>query len=361
MSMCITKRKDGRFMGRFAIGYNTNGKMLYQYVYGQTYEVALKKLQIGMEIESRFLSDRNISVAEAYDEWLAAIVNRVKKSTYVNYCTKFQKHILPEFGNILCSDITSTKINVFINRKLSEGFSASYVRDIFTVFKAMLKFAQEEHDIHISLRNVVLPRGSKKKDLVINNIEQKKLVNYLKSHMDLTSLGVMISLFMGLRIGELCGLMWSDIDFQSGVMCVKRAVQRIGICSGNKKTKVIISTPKSSSSLRVIAIPDMIMRYLKQLKSSGFILSNTDKPIEPRTFQNRYKKILQQCNMQDHNFHQLRHTFATNCIQNGFDAKTLSVVLGHKNVDITLNRYIHPDNAHERKLMNNMSMLFQSV
>ncbi len=360
MSLCITKRKDGRFMGRFAVGRSADGKASYHYVYGKTYDEALKKVQIGQEVESRYLSNNNISVSQAYQEWLSAIGNRVKESTCANYRTKFEKHILPEFGETLCCDLTAGKINTFINKKLADGLSAGYVRDIFTVLRSMLRYAQEEYGFHISLRNVALPKIVKRKAEKISGGEQKKLTAYLKDNMDHTAIGILLSLYMGLRIGELCGLRWADIDLENKVIYVRRTIQRISVCGEKRKTKVIISSPKSDSSFRAIAIPDFIMPYLEDMRSGAecYLLSGSENCVEPRAFQYRYKKILAKCRVKDHNFHQLRHTFATNCMQQGFDAKTLSIILGHKNVNITLNRYIHPDRVHERRLMNSISALF---
>ena len=122
-------------MGRFIIGHGDDGKAIYQYVYGNSYDEALKKVQIGMEVESRYRSGKEITISEVYHEWIAAVANRVKESTYVNYCTKFEKHILPEFGCIACSAVSAGKLNSFINKKLADGLSASYIRDIITVFK----------------------------------------------------------------------------------------------------------------------------------------------------------------------------------------------------------------------------------
>lgn len=143
----ITKRKDGRFMGKFIVGYGDGGKAQYQYVYGKTYDEAEKKVLIGREVASRFLSGRYITVGKAYEEWLNAVVNRVKESTLANYKAKFEKHILPEFGDVPCADLSAGRINEFLNKKFADGLSASYARDIFTVFKSMLKYAQEEYGL----------------------------------------------------------------------------------------------------------------------------------------------------------------------------------------------------------------------
>ena len=358
--MNITKRKDGRYMGRFAIGRNETGKPVYQYVYGSTYAEAEEKLRIGMEIETRYLSGRCVTVAEVCQEWLRAVTLRVKASTLANYRVKLEKHILPELGGISCSKLTSGIVNGFIQKKLAEGLSASYVRDIFVVFKTMLKYAQSEYGFTVPLANVTLPKCERKPEEKISSAEQKALVSYLKVHMGLTSFGILISLFMGLRIGELCGLQWGDVDFANHVLHIHRTVQRISVTGEATRTKLMISTPKSRSSARSIAIPDFLMPFFEQLRSEDncFILSGTEKPIEPRTMQYRYTKILNAAKTKHHRFHKLRHTFATNCMQNGFDAKTLSVILGHSSITMTLSRYVHPDIGHTRSLMNRMRTLF---
>ena len=352
----ITKRKDGRYMGRFSIGRGGDGKPQYQYVYGKTYDEAEKKLMIGRAIESEYLSGRGVSVKQAYKEWITAAANRVKESSLANYKQKFEKHILPAFGDILCSELSANAINAFIAKKLENGLSAGFVRDIFTVFKSMLKFAQEEYDFKLSLKNIALPKIDKRAACSIDENEQKALVSYLKEHIDLTSFGVLISLLMGVRIGELCGLRWNDIDFENKTLWINRTVQRISAAEGNRKTKVIISAPKSESSRRVISIPDCLMPYFDMFRADGYILSGSEKVIEPRTMQYRYKKILAATKVAEHNYHRLRHTFATNCIGSGFDAKTLSNVLGHSSITLTLTRYVHPDIAYEHKLMNSMCL-----
>ncbi len=352
----ITKRKDGRFMGRFPIGRGGDGKLLYQFVYGNTYEEAETKLMIGKAIESEYLSGRSVSVKQAYTEWINAAANRVKESSLANYKQKFEKHILPAFGDMLCSQLSASAVNAFIAKKLEGGLSAGFVRDIFTVFKIMLKFAQEEYHFKLSLKNISLPKIEKRADCAIDENEQKMLVCYLKEHIDLTSFGVLISLLMGVRIGELCGLRWSDVDFVNKTLRINRTVQRISAAEGNRKTKVIISAPKSESSRRIISIPDCLMQYFEMFHADGYILSGCEEVIEPRAMQYRYKKILAAAKVSEHNYHKLRHTFATNCIGSGFDAKTLSNVLGHSNITLTLTRYVHPNIAYERRLMNSMCL-----
>ena len=352
----ITLRKDGRYMGKFCVGYDDNGKAQYQYVYGRTYDEAERKVMIGQQVASHFLSSRYITVSKVYAEWLNAVVNRVKESTLANYKAKFEKHILPIFGDVPCADLSAGRINEYINKKLADGLSASYVRDIITVFKAMLSYAQEEYGFKLSLKNVVLPKVEKKTITRISDTEQKRLIDYMKANMSLTAFGIMLSLCMGLRIGEICGLKWSDVDFQHKILRIRRTVQRISSANGNRKTKIVISAPKSATSFRDITIPDFLLHYFRIFrdKADFFILSGAEKPVEPRTMQYRYRKILKAAEIKNHNFHKLRHTFATNCAEHGFDVKTLSAVLGHSSVNLTLNRYVHPDVVYQRRMINSM-------
>ena len=118
----ITLRKDGRFMGRFIVGYDDKGKAQYQYVYGRTYDEAESKVLIGQEVASHYLSGSYITIGEEYAEWLNAVVNRVKESTLANYKAKFEKHILPEFGDVPCRPVRRTAKRVY---KVSVKPSAS--------------------------------------------------------------------------------------------------------------------------------------------------------------------------------------------------------------------------------------------
>ena len=246
----ITLRKDGRYMGKFIVSYDEGGKAQYQYVYGRSYDEAENKVKNGQEVASRYLSGRYITVSKAYEEWLNAVVNRVKESSFANYKAKFEKHILPFFSDVPCADLSAGRINEFINKKLANGLSASYVRDIMKVFRSMLSYAQEEYGFKLSVKNVVLPKVERKQIERISDAEQKKLTEYLKSNMSLTAFGILLSLCMGFRIGELCGLIWEDVDFQHKILHIRRTVQRITSTNGNRKTKIVISAPKSATSFR---------------------------------------------------------------------------------------------------------------
>lgn len=176
--------------------------------------------------------------------------------------------------------------------------------------------------------------------VIRETFERKRLESYLLHNQNNTNISVLLRLFTGLRIGELCGLKWSDIDFQNGTVSVCRTVQRI---NKHGKSEVAIGSPKSKSSVRIVPIPDFLLAILKAKRKGDdfYIITGTSKPTEPRTMQNRFKSILKTCGIRNVNFHLLRHTYATICIENGFDPKTLSELLGHADASITLNRYVH--------------------
>ena len=138
-------------------------------------------------------------------------------------------------------------------------------------------------------------------------------------------------------------------------------LQRIQMHRGHgAKTEVVVTTPKSSCSIRKIPLPDEIFEILVLNKkaSSGYVLTNDEyKFIEPRTMQNKFKKILKAAGVENANFHALRHTFATRCVELGFDIKSLSEILGHATVNITMNRYVHPTYEMKKKNMQKLSEL----
>lgn len=192
--------------------------------------------------------------------------------------------------------------------------------------------------------------------------EEKKLIAYLKEHMDLTAVGIMICLYTGIRIGELCALKWDDINMTEKTLKIGKTMQRLRV-KGNKdkKTEVKILVPKSTHSIRTIPMPDVLARLLAEHQSDeGFVLTGDKvKFVEPRTLQKRFKRILEKCSIEDANFHATRHTFATRCVELNFDIKSLSEILGHASVTITMNKYVHPTMEHKAENMNRFTGLFE--
>lgn len=357
----IYKRKDGRFEGRLHVGYKADGSKKYKSVYGRTLaDVKDKMAQLYSVRSEKAASTIRLTVREAADEWLSAARLRVKDSSYVNYENILNKHILPVLGGEHISALTASKINEFIHFKLTSGrlngkggLSAKSVRDILTVYRSIERYAYREYGIRES--NFTMPKTEQHNTDVLTPAERRSLENYLINNMSLTNLAVLLCLFTGLRIGELCGLKWEDIDFTDYTLSVKRTVQRI---TKNGISQVIIGSPKSRTSVRVVPIPAFLMTLLNEYKSFGgfYIITNSAKPTEPRTMQNRFKSILKACGSRNVNFHLLRHTYATVCIEKGFDPKTLSELLGHADAAITLNRYVHSSMEIKKKYVSRLCL-----
>lgn len=343
----IYKRRDGRWEGR----YKTETAK-YRSIYGKTYQEVKAKLLVLKVAPVTTNSSGKLTVKELFEEWLSAVKLKVKESTYANYRMKADKHILTEFGDMQYDDLTVQMLHNFIESKLKIGLSAKYVSDIIIVFKSMTKYISRVHGFRNSIADVVLPKTEKKEMNLFSDIQQKKLCDYLLKNTDNTSIGVLLSLYTGLRIGEICGLKWNDIDLEKSILTVRRTVQRIR--TSIHETKLIVDTPKSRTSQRSIPIPEFLMDILRKLRKCDdfYILSGSKKIIEPRTMQRRFKTILKKAGLPSINYHSLRHMFATNCIQLGFDVKTLSEILGHASVETTLNRYVHSSMERKMQCMN---------
>ncbi|MCD7812102.1 MAG: site-specific integrase [Ruminococcus sp.] len=295
--------------------------------------------------QNQTVSSLKLTVQDAAEGWLMAAKLRVKPTSFANYENILQKHILPALGNKRFSALQTHDIDQFVLQKLHHGrlngkggLSPKYVRDIMTVYRSIERYAVQEYGIKST--HFTMPKSEKKALDVLNPDERKRLEQYLLQHLDRMNLGILLCLFTGLRIGELCGLTWGDIDFSHGMLSVNRTVQRI---NKHGSSEVIIGSPKSQSSIRIVPIPAFLLELLAKRKETDekYLLSSTLQPIEPRLMQYRFKKILKDCNIRSVPFHMLQHTYATVCIAIGFDPKTLSELLGHKDASITLNRYVH--------------------
>ncbi|MFR9000911.1 MAG: site-specific integrase [Anaerobutyricum soehngenii] len=199
-----------------------------------------------------------------------------------------------------------------------------------------------------------------KKLVILSERNQKILSSYLCLHLTYRNLGILICMYTGIRLGEICALTWEDISLTEGSIYIDKTIQRVQKEHNGKKTMLIIATPKTPSSIRTIPIPNQLLQIIKssELPQKGYLLTgSTEKYIEPRTYQYHFKKLLQRCKIPETNFHALRHTFATRCVELGFDIKTLSEILGHSSINITLNRYVHPSFDLKKQNMNKMNEL----
>ena len=347
-------RRDGRWESRLSLGV-VNGKRQSKSFYGRTREEAESKL-IAAVLGNASVAETEMTVGELCSEWLSVSSHRVKLSTLANYRMKIEKHIIPQFGDMMCCEVTSKMAYRFMQNKLDEELSSRYVADIMVLLKTVFKYAQREYSIANPFYNIAMPKCTKPEVRLLTDNEQKKLRAYLNEHNNSIALGITLALAMGLRVGEVCGLMWSDIDFKKRILTVSRTVQRVAVHDGDSKTKVIISPPKSQTSAREIPIPSGVFSMLKKMQGDDgiFIVSDSTKPTEPRTMQYHFAKILKNVDLPSVKFHSLRHCMASSAIAAGFDVKTLSEILGHARIELTMNLYVHSSMDRKRKCMDKM-------
>lgn len=296
---------------------------------------------------------------EIVHDWKLMKRNFVKLSTFSTYSITLEYHLLPYFGSM--TSIKECDIQNFIFQKHENGLSYKSIKDILSLLKMILHFASKNGFSTVTTWDIIIPNEKQPKKIQVFNIEtQKRLMNYIKRNFTFKNLGIYICLTTGLRIGEVCALQWKDLNIDSGLISISKTIGRIYNHKSNyqKRTKLIIDTPKTKTSIRDVPMPNELIKILKSLNKivnqDYYILTNDSMPIEPRTYRNYFKKLLKTLNMPKLKFHGLRHSFATRCIECNCDYKTVSVILGHSNISTTLNLYVHPNIDQKKRCINKM-------
>ena len=283
----------------------------------------------------------------------------VKLSTISAYAVILENHLLPTFGNKVIV-ITEQEVQQFVLLKLDAGLSQKTVKDFLIVLKMIYRYGVKINEFQHCDWDIKYPNAQENKALEVLNIaHHKKLMAFVSDNFTFRNLGILICLQTGIRIGEVCALQWGDIDLQKGVVSISKTIERIYIIDSEvKHTELIVSSPKTQNSHRDIPLSKTLLQMLRPLKrivnDKFFIITNEEKPTEPRTFRNYYKTVLKTLNIPPLKFHGLRHSFATRCIESNCDYKTVSVILGHSDISTTLNLYVHPNNEQKKKCIDKM-------
>lgn len=356
----IWKRKDGRWEARFSTGKMENGKTSYGYVYAKSYAEVKAKRELKVDefrkSSTSSLYLHNIRFDDLLDNFMKRQRYRVKESTYAHYYEMIETHIKPFFGKRAIEQLDNSFIDQFVDEKLNHGrldgkggLSTKTVKDLTVLLKHILSYAVEIKCFPEGALLVNIPKSEKPNIEILTTVEQQKLEVITKNAESNYLFGIYICLYTGLRIGEICALRWCDVNFEKNTLSVCRTIQRVKNTDKNakSKTKILIDRPKTDSSIRTIPLPAFIMCELSNHKEDNssqfdYVLTGNNKYIEPRNYYQRYKSVIKQCGIADYTFHALRHTFATRAIECGFDVKSLSEILGHADVKITLERYVHP-------------------
>lgn len=354
----IHKRCDGRWEGRYKSETSPN----YTSVYGKTYAETRDKLYA--LISAKAVPEQK-SVERTFSEilliWMDNNKLRLKGATEHKYRTLIDRHIMPELGELKISEVNAVKINDFLARKLCSGrlengqtLSPAYVRTMALLIGAVMRFATEAEYCPPLKTGIIKPVPEKKELQILSREEQNRLERYIFEHPDPTSLGALMSLYAGLRIGEVCALLWDDIDLGRGLIHIRHTVARVRNTdpTATSSTVLILDSPKTASSVRDIPIVSALLDPLSEKKrsgASGYFVSGDGRFVSPRTYEYRFHRLLAESGVKQVNYHVLRHTFATRCVEAGMDVKSLSELLGHASVGITLNTYVHSSMERKRE------------
>lgn len=343
----IYKRADGRYEGRYIKSYDMSGRAIYGYVYSRNYADAKIKLSQCKSDNLKRKSGSSMTLSEWFNVWIES-ENNIKESTKQLYKRHIKNHIIPKLGTFILKKLNHDILQSFI---YSLQLAPSTVKLIFTILKSALAGAMRKGFITNIWSEIKLPKSTKTEVIILTPQEQSQLENILSEENDI---GILICLYMGLRIGELCALKWSDVDFINGVIHINGTQVRV---DGELK----ITSPKSKSSIRTIPIPDMLIKKLKSHRNhSNYVLSHNGGMVDVRAYRRRFKKLLEIASLPNIKFHALRHTFSSRALEVGMDYKTLSEILGHASVAITMDLYVHSLDEYKKNQINKLNVIFNS-
>ncbi len=300
---------------------------------------------------------KRIIFNEFLDEWLTIHKVNVKESTYVTYYNHCKNHIKPYFQKQYLQDINHNIIQQFIDYHLKYGnlrtqkeLSVKTVKELINVLKLCLKYAMNEG--YIQPFNLEFKLLNQNKAInMMNQNDYHNLVSYLKENESYFHIGILMMLSMGMRIGEVCALKNKNINLRKKEIYINSTLQRIQDFENNK-TKIIITPVKTIHSQRIIPIPNSLVQYLKLKDDNYFFLTQSTRYIEPRSFRYKFKKIIKKLQIDEVTVHSLRHYFASQCIELGFDYNCLSEILGHSSPSTTMNLYVHCQDKYKQECMN---------
>lgn len=341
----IYKRKDGRWEGRFIKDRTVDRRIVYGYVYGKYYSEVKEKLSVKKAqyvASNKKITSFSGTLEEWLDYWLEILIkNKIKASSYSNYKGKINKYILPYLGKKTLRELKPEHIEAFIHHLNTMNLASSTIRSIIAILKSSLKKAVYDKKLHSDpCDRIVLPAIQKPEIAALTLYAQKRLEEATLQQKECSS--EIIALYTGMRIGEISGLKWSDIDMEKNTIHVRRTISRIPSTTINGKTEIIIDTPKTKSSLRVIPLAQNLKDYLfywKRCATSEYVINCRGSFTEPRIINYRFKKNVKIAQIGSIHFHMLRHTFATRCVEEGIDIATLSKILGHSSIKMTLDTY----------------------
>lgn len=361
----IYKRKDGRYEGRYVVGKKPNGKTRFGYIYARQYS-AVKRLLNEKKASLRHQNRYEAGAArrlfgDVMNQWCEdELFIRIKPSSRQAYQNLIKRHIFPYLGGMHLECMSPDIIRSYVAQLESGGLAPSTARGAYRLVRAVFRYAQDEGMIQKNpCGKIRVLNKARAEQRVMSRLEQEHLRGALTQAMELPAL---LGMYTGMRLGEICALKREDFDWGNGTVTIRRTVQRLAHPSspGEKKsrTALIIGTPKSLRSCRVIPVPQFLMEYIRRAitaDGSEYVFSRTANAAEPRTIQRRFQRIVTRLGLKGVHFHTLRHSFATRLLELGTDIKTVSSLLGHGSVHTTLDFYAHSLLDQQRAAVNRLA------
>lgn len=350
----MMRKVDNYWEGRIIVGHNNDGTPIFRYIYGQTQKDLTEKMhRKHIEYSGIELTEKsNMTLSEWCDIWCEKYANGIFKPTTVDgYKREIEYYIKPNLGNKKISAITPNDIQkmytklkksgrINYDEKLGYGLSDATITRLHGTMHKILGDAVAERVIHKNPTIGTNPPKRKSKEMKVLNAEElEKFIEAIKKD-PVWSEFFYIEITTGLRLGENCGLKWTDLNEKEKSLTIRR---NISFLNG----EYIESTPKTESGIRKVYLTDYAFDMLqkkKQKSTSEWIFENPTNPllpVAPHSAYNRFKVILKNEGLPNIRFHDLRHTFATHAMDSGVDPKTLSETLGHTNASFTLDTYTH--------------------
>ncbi|MGM0216280.1 tyrosine-type recombinase/integrase [Enterococcus sp. AZ109] len=345
----IYHRKDLRWEGRYHAGRKANGQIKYGYVYGKTFEEVKEKLVPLREQAQITLAIYGKSVVTYEDfstHWLAKRAETLKPATISSYASKLRHYLYPHLGKLSLYQINEALICQVIEVWKKTGLNMSSIKLVLRLLNQTLNTAVKQGILSTNpCENIQiqLPADRKKRVTSLTRKEQKKLRKTAMADSDERAKAVILAMETGMRIGEIAGLKWGAVDFDQRLIYVNHTYQRVTTLDG-LKTVLHLGAPKTQASLREIPMSNRVHNLLKGLKQkakSAFVFSTKGKACEPRLLTYHFHRVRAKAGMKGVHFHQLRHTFATRCLETTSQSLDVSQLLGHSSTKLTTDVYGH--------------------
>ena len=371
----IRKRSDGRWEARIIIGHKNDGSPMYKSAFAKTQKSALKQLHQLLDLyrDVDLTEECRMTLGEWMDKWMDEyMIFTIKENTIKGYRSQIDHQIKPFIGHKQLASLTTADIQKFYNKIKKEGrvhphpihghvLSDSMVRKIHMMLHEAMEVAvRERYIVRNPTDNTTIPKKTTTEKQVLDDSQLNRFLEAIQGEPYWHDF-FYVEVMTGLRRGEICGIKWSDIDFNEGTLCIKRSV------STKEGGGVSIGETKTDAGARTIIMPPSVATLLWKKRSDAINewvfphYTNPSDPLHPSSAYKKLKTLLKRLELPLLRFHDLRHTFATQATDGGVDPKTLAGILGHTDASFTLDTYTHVTSDMQRgasAIVNNMMQQF---